>query len=308
MKITIVGAGAVGGYFGARWQEAGHDVTFLVREGRKAQLQQTGLVLKSPQGDAHLVPTLATRAEDVSESDLVLVGVKNYHLTGALPNIARLAHKGAYVLPLLNGIEHFQVLQDACGKDRVLGGLVHIITTLNSKGHVIHTHRAHHITFGPLHESQVVFCERLMAESASANMVLVKSENIMVDVWKKYAFITAFSGVTTASRLPIDEVVAHAPTVSIFRSALEEMSMLADADGSSLPEDYVASQMALIESMPKGATSSMHQDFRKGLPLEVESLQGAALRVAEHYGLDVPTLRTLYGLLLPYANGQIGVQ
>ena len=308
MKITIVGAGAVGGYFGARWQEAGHDVTFLVREGRKAQLQQTGLVLKSPQGDAHLVPTLATRAEDVSESDLVLVGVKNYHLTGALPNIARLAHKGAYVLPLLNGIEHFQVLQDACGKDRVLGGLVHIITTLNSKGHVIHTHRAHHITFGPLHESQVVFCERLMAESASANMVLVKSENIMVDVWKKYAFITAFSGVTTASRLPIDEVVAHAPTVSIFRSALEEMSMLADANGSSLPEDYVASQMALIESMPKGATSSMHQDFRKGLPLEVESLQGAALRVAEHYGLDVPTLRTLYGLLLPYANGQIGVQ
>jgi 2-dehydropantoate 2-reductase len=308
MKITIVGAGAVGGYFGARWQEAGHDVTFLVREGRKAQLQQTGLVLKSPQGDAHLVPTLATRAEDVSESDLVLVGVKNYHLTGALPNIARLAHKGAYVLPLLNGIEHFQVLQDACEKDRVLGGLVHIITTLNSKGHVIHTHRAHHITFGPLHESQVVFCERLMAESASANMVLVKSENIMVDVWKKYAFITAFSGVTTASRLPIDEVVAHAPTVSIFRSALEEMSMLADADGSSLPEDYVASQMALIESMPKGATSSMHQDFRKGLPLEVESLQGAALRVAEHYGLDVPTLRTLYGLLLPYANGQIGVQ
>jgi 2-dehydropantoate 2-reductase len=307
VKITIVGAGAVGGYFGARWQEAGHDVTFLVREGRKAQLQQTGLVLKSPQGDAHLVPTLATRAEDIPECDLVLVGVKNYHLTGALSNIVKLAQKGAYVLPLLNGIEHFQVLQDACGTDRVLGGLVHIITTLNSEGHIIHTHRAHHITFGPLHESQVAFCERLMVESASANMVLVKSDNIMVDVWKKYAFITAFSGVTTASRLPIDEVVAYKPTAAIFRSALEEMSMLAQADGWSLPEDYVASQMAFIESMPKGATSSMHQDFRKGLPLEVERLQGAALRVAEQHGLDVPTLRTLYGLLLPYANGQIGV-
>ncbi len=301
--MVIAGAGAVGGYFGARWQEAGHDVTFLVRPRRKAQLEQRGLRVQSPLGDAHVVPKLALGADEVGACDVVLLAVKNYHLPDILPTIATLAQRGAYVLPLLNGMEHLDVLADACGADRVLGGLVHIVSTLDADGQVLHTNRVHHITFGPLSEEQKPFCEQFLKEAGSANLQLILSDDVRVDMWKKYAFITAFSGVTTASRCTIGEILASPPTAAVFTAALEEMAQLAKAHGCPLPETFVRQQEQVVRAMQPDSTSSMHQDFRKRLPLEVDSLQGAAVRLARQAGIRVPTVEALYGVLLPHAEG-----
>ena len=303
MKIAVIGAGAVGGYFGARWQQAGVDVTFVVREGRKRQLETTGLVIQSPLGDVRMTPKLAMSAAEAGDCDLVLLAVKNYHLEAALDTIKALTDRGAYVLPLLNGVEHFARLKEVCGDDRVLGGVVQIIVTLNEEGHVVHSNRLHDIQFGPLDRNQTAFCEKLEQVTEPANMVLRLSTDVEVDIWNKYAFITAFSGITAASRLSIDEVLKVPETVTVFRKLLAEMQELAAAHGVHLREDFVDRIHEWAAAMPAGATSSMHQDLRKGLPLEVDSLQGAAVRLAGAKGSGVPTVTVVHGLLQPYAAG-----
>ncbi|GAX91152.1 ketopantoate reductase family protein [Effusibacillus lacus] len=303
MKVTVVGAGAVGGYFGGRLQEAGFDVTYLVREKRAQQLKETGLIIRSPFGDAELVPKTALAAEEIEACDLVILGVKNYHLKEAIESIRPLFEKGAKVLPLLNGIEHFDILQREFGEEAVLGGICQIISTLDREGRILHTNQMHEITFGPLTPGQEEFCRQLEEAVEGANMKLKLSKDVRVDMWSKYAFITAFSGVTTASRLPINEVLMHEPTLEVFRLALSEMRDLAGAKGVTLSERFADKTVDNMYRLPEGATSSMHQDFRKGLPLEVEYLQGAAVRIARQAGIEVPTVRTLYGLIKPYEYG-----
>lgn len=302
MKITVVGAGAVGGYFGGRMQQAGFDVTFLVRQKRADQLKQTGLVIHSPLGDAQLAANVETDPTAIAECDLVLLGVKNYHLPSVMESIKPLAAKGAKILPLLNGVEHFSLLETQFGREAILGGLCQIIATLNEEGHILHTSQMHSLSFGPLIEEQQDFCREFYDRASLANMQLNLSKHVLTEIWGKYAFITAFSGVTTASRLTIDQVIAMDATREVYRAVLAEMYELAKANGVHLPEAFVEATVERMKTLEAGSTSSMHQDFRKGLPLEVESLQGAAVRLASQAGVQVPTVKTLYGLIKPYEN------
>ncbi|BCJ87110.1 ketopantoate reductase family protein [Effusibacillus dendaii] len=303
MKITVVGAGAVGGYFGGRLQQAGADVTYLVREKRAEQLKQTGLVIQSPRGDDQLVPKIATRTDQIEGCDLIILGVKNYHIPGSIDQMRPLVEKGAYVLPLLNGVEHYDLLEKEFGKGKILGGLCYIISTLDAEGRILHTNLAHEVRFGPLVPEQQAFCEELTVAAKGANMKLVLSEDIQADIWNKYGYITAYSGVTTASRLSIDKVLKCEPTKEVFRQSLVEMWQLARHKGVNLAESFIDISVDQCSKLPEGSTSSMHQDFRKGLPLEVESLQGAAVRLAKQAGIEIPTIKTLYGLIKPYENG-----
>ncbi len=300
MKIVVCGAGAVGGYFGGRMLEAGMDVTFLVREHRAQQLAGIGLVIQSPLGDASLWPKVATNAEQIDGCDLVILAVKNYHLDDVMDSIRKLVGQGAKVLPLLNGVEHYDKLAYEFGREAVLGGLCHIIATLDNEGRIIHTNRLHHATFGWLEEEQEGFCRQFYEAVQGVNSKWVMSQHVLSDIWNKYIFITAFSGVTTASRLPIDEILANPSTTAVLRDAITEMVRLSAAEGAPQPDGLVDFLLEQVTRQPKGSTSSMHQDLRKGLRLEVESLQGAAVRRADAAGVDVPVLRTLYGLIKPH--------
>ncbi|NMA68338.1 MAG: ketopantoate reductase family protein [Desulfitobacterium sp.] len=306
MNITVLGAGATGGYFGGRLAESGLNVTFLVRERRAAQLKENGLVIKSTMGDLTIKdPQIALKAEDIPACDLVIVGLKNYHLEGALPQLKVLAEKGAKILPLLNGVEHFTILKETCGEGSVLGGVCKIISTLDSEGNIKHTGKIHHLIFGELEPANKEFCQKLVETLSKANIRAKYSDNILKEIWSKYAFITVFSGVTSAGDLTIDQVDAHEATKSIYERSLREMKNLADAYEVDLG-DFVNMNMEGLPKYPKGSTSSMHQDKRKSLPLEVESLQGAAIRLAKSKGMEVPTIEVLYGLIKPYEMGSEG--
>ena len=259
-------------------QEAGFDITFLVRKKRAEQLREHGLVIQSPAGNVQLTPKLAEDVEQIGDCDLVLLAVKNYHLQPLLESIRPLVERGAKVLPLLNGVEHFDILAQAFGKQAVLGGLCQIIVTLNGDGHIIHTSKVHDVFFGALETEQAEFCQRFAKQVKEAVMPVTLSKDILVDLWNKYAFITAFSGVTTASRLSITEILKVGATKNIYRLLLTEMQTLAATKGIMLATDFVEKTIERMGTLPDGSTSSMHQDFRKGLPLEVESLQGAAVR------------------------------
>ncbi|MYL35324.1 2-dehydropantoate 2-reductase [Pontibacillus yanchengensis] len=304
MNITILGAGAIGAYFGVRWEQIGHQVQYLVRSRRSEQLRKHGVHLHSVQGDYTLEqPFVVEDVSDIEFTDLVILAVKGYHLQGAIPELKDLVQKGAKVLPLLNGIEHIYTLQDELGEENVIGGLSYIIATLDEKGHVVHSSQLHDIHFGPLHFSQHELCNQLEHVCADANMRAKQSQHIMEDLWKKYMFITAFSGVTTAGNFTVGTIREEQVTYEATKNVLKEMKILANAFDIPLREESIQAGILKFESLPDEATSSMHQDKRKGLPLEVDHLQGGALRLAQKAGISLPYIHMLYSLIKPYERG-----
>ncbi|MEW9675163.1 2-dehydropantoate 2-reductase [Lentibacillus sp. L22] len=303
MNVVVIGAGALGAYFGIRLSEGGANVTFLVREKRARQIEENKLAVKSPQGDYTIKkPQLATDAAEIDQADLVLVCVKGYHLEGTLDNLKKLVDQGAHVLPVLNGIEHISYLQDKLGKDAVIGGLSFIIATLDEQGHVVHSSDFHQLVFGPLHSTQMPICKRLDELCKAANISGKLSGHILYELWKKYTFINAFSGVTTAANLPIGAIRKHNSTFLIVEMILQEMRTLAKAYHTEIAADDVEAAKTQLLNLPDEATSSMHQDRRKGLTLEVDHLHGGALRLAKAVGVDMPYTEAVYGLIKPFEN------
>ncbi|WP_188456082.1 ketopantoate reductase family protein [Virgibacillus oceani] len=303
MDVVVVGAGALGAYFGGRFEETGANVTFLVREKRAEQLRENGIKISSNLGEyKNESPNYVTDARKVDHADLVVVSVKGYHLPGTLDSLKVLAEKGAYVLPVLNGIEHISYLQDQLGEDVVLGGLSFIIATLNEKGHVIHSGDFHDLIFGPLTKTQTNICQRIEKLCDKANMNGIYSDSILLELWKKYTFINAFSGITTAANLSIGQIREHDSTFKIAETILQEMKNLAKEYHVDITGEDIESAKSKLLGLDKEATSSMHQDRRKGLTLEVDHLHGGALRLAKAVGLDLPYIETVYGLIKPFEN------
>lgn len=303
MDVVVIGAGALGSYFGARLSEGGANVTFLVREKRAKQIVSNHITVKSTQGDYTITdPQIATNASEIETVDLVLVCVKGYHLQGTLEDLKELTKKGAHVLPILNGIEHISYLQDQLGKDAVIGGLSFIIATLDANGHVIHSSDFHDLVFGALEPTQTPICNRLEELCNRANINGMNSDAILLELWKKYTFINAFSGITTAANMPIGEIREHESTFRIAENMLQEMRTLAKAFHVEIPGDDVGMAKAKLLHLPEDTTSSMHQDRRKGLTLEVDHLQGGALRLAKAVSVDMPYTETIYGLIKPFEN------
>jgi 2-dehydropantoate 2-reductase len=303
LNIVIIGAGALGSYFGGRLQQAGQDVQYLVRKNRAKQLKENGISITSPHGnyqfnDLHITENV----NDIEKVDLVILAVKGQHLQGTLTDLKYLVEKGAKVLPLLNGLEHISILQEALGDEAVLGGSAFIIATLDEKGHVIHSNENHDLIYGPLHPSQKKICDEFEQAAGSAIMKVSRTENILIRMWIKYMFITAFSGVTTASNLPIGTIRRYLETNGLLEKVLVEMKELANAYDVGITAENIAQALENMAGLPDESTSSMHQDRRKGLTLEVEHLQGGALRLADKVGLKLPVIGTLYALIKPFEN------
>lgn len=306
MNILVLGAGALGIYFGGRLLEAGQNVSFFVREKRAVQLINEGLKIISPEGNFESRElTIYTSPDKLRNIDLVILAVKGYHLDTAIPQVQTIVEQtGAFVLPLLNGMEHMEKLQLVIGNERVIGGFASIIATLNEKGHVEHTSGSSTFKFGNLHEHQTEICEQLEVLQNKVKTNLVREENILKHMWKKYIFITAFSGITSASQLPAGYIANTGATFAVAKKVIHEMTMLAGQEGIFLTNQEVETVTNTLIRFKKEATSSMHQDMRKGLPIEVEHLHGGALRLASKHQLEVPVIETLYGILKPYENGR----
>ncbi|WP_273835268.1 ketopantoate reductase family protein [Guptibacillus sedimenti] len=306
MNIIIIGAGALGTYFGARWIESGANVSFFVREGRKKQIEREGLQVTSVKGDTRISsPTLLTNPSQASAPNLVLLGVKGYHLDETIPVLKEFVAKGAKVLPILNGIEHISILKEELGEEAVLGGLSYIIATLDNRGHVHHTSELHELIFGPLHPSQKEICATLNEINERANFNSQLTSTIEEEMWKKYMFISAMSGITTAGDIHTGTIRAIPETLKLVENVMMEIKTLASYYDVHINQEDIDRRMKSFHSLPYEATSSMHQDKRKKNNLEVEHLQGGALRLAEKVELKLPYTETLYRLIKPYETQNI---
>ncbi|KYP79586.1 hypothetical protein AYJ22_14165 [Ferroacidibacillus organovorans] len=283
MKMGVMGAGAVGGYFGGLLAKSGVDVRFLVRPARAAQLQKEGFSVRSVHGDFSIDPVVTTSIADMEDVDVLLLAVKNYHLTNALPDLKALAKKGVVLLPLLNGVRHMDELMNAVDPGHLLGGSCYIEVTLDERGHVVQTSDIRDLVFGPLRGAQTVredlpdLLLRLQDVFTNAGFPGLLHQEIMREMWKKYVFLCAFSGVTASTRAPIGVTASTPATRNLYQGMVEELLAVAKARQIGLTDHMVDVMMQRLDQIDPNMTSSLHRDLAKGLPLEVDSLQGALM-------------------------------
>ncbi len=299
MRILIVGAGAIGGFIGARMLEDGLDVTLLVREGRMAQLRKHGLAVRSPKGDYRGHPALLSAGEDGGPFDLILIACKAYGLADVLKQIKPFMHADTALLPFLNGFKHMRDIAGAYPDHPLLGGVARIETTLDAEGTIVHLRPYHSFVYGKFDRVPDELYERLKS-TLSATRVLAESPDIRRSLWEKYSFISGLSGLTTLFQAPVGDIVGVPGGIEWFRRLFAEITGIIAAAGGSLPDDVIERNVATIESMSAGSTSSMLRDLESGLPTEGEHLHGYLLELARECGVSAPLLEVVYQRLAVY--------
>lgn len=300
MRILVLGAGGIGGYFGGRLVEKGEDVTFLVRSGRKQQLEKNGLVIRSINGDFSFIPQLITKTESVDPFDLILFSTKTYHLEEAINDLKPFVGKNTIIIPLLNGIAHLSTLQQVFGEDKVIGGLCFIETTLNGEGDVVQTSSANRLVFGEIKRLHTERIQGIANTLKGTKASFVLSNHIVQDMWHKYLFITVMSGVTTLMRAPIGPIRESDGGRDLIRNLFKEAAQIMKASGAPIQDNIVDEHMKTIEKISYDMKSSMQRDMEKGSSIEGEYLQGYLLKLAKQFHVDAPLLKIIYQNLKVY--------
>lgn len=290
MRILVVGKGAVGGYFGGRLQEAGADVTFLVR--RKTDQ----LSVKSVHGDMELRINSIVSGETVEPFDLVLLSTKAYHLEQAIEDVKPFVNENTFILPLLNGVHHISALAQAF--PQTLGAVCFIESTVNLEGQVIQTSQRHDIVFGDWNGKNTDRQKTIYELFSRAHFKTVLSDDIQTAMWNKYVFITGLSGITTLMNSAIGPILESPYGSQLFHQLFEEINLIAQAEGFNVfsPEKNIK----IAAAMGAGMKASMLRDMEKGLPIEVDHLQGRLIELGSKHAISTPLLKVIYNRLKVY--------
>ncbi|WP_404407469.1 ketopantoate reductase family protein [Jeotgalibacillus malaysiensis] len=303
MNILIAGAGGIGGYFGGRLMEKGQEVTFLVREKRKQQLEKIGLIIESPHGNYTGKPALITKEDRGQTYDVIIITTKAYHLEEVIKDIQPFVDQTTMILPLLNGIAHMDPLIEVFG-DRVIGGLCFIETTLNEEGHIIQSSPIHDLIYGERDGSQSERIVKLKESFEGGNAGFTLSEKIMQDMWHKYSFITAMSGITTLMRSPVGPTVQIPAAKLTLERLLNEISAVMKSIDAPIADGLPELQMTKMQEMKEEMKSSMLRDMEKGLQTETSHLQGWLLEKGKENRIDTPILEAAFAHVKIYESLQ----
>jgi 2-dehydropantoate 2-reductase len=300
MRILIVGAGALGGYFGARLLQAGRDVTFLVRPRRAAQLAKTGLVVRSKFGDVHIPAPPIVFAENVSTPyDLILVGCKAYDLESTMDSFARGVGPNTAILPFLNGMKHFDSLAARFGAQHVLGGLAMISATLDDDGIVLHLNDIHMLTYGELDGSDSARMAAITATFAGVNLDTRPTATIVQELWEKWVLIASLGGITSLMRAQIGDI-ERAGAADIGVAILAECSAIATANGH--PPRPAVLERGHVQLTKPGSplAASMAKDVDRGARTEADHIIGDLLARRVGSANEQSLLNIVYAHLRSY--------
>lgn len=298
MRILVLGAGGVGGYYGGRVLAAGGDVTFLVRERRAEQIARDGLVIRSPKGDAQLnAPTLC---QADLPFDVVILACKAYDLASAMDAIAPAVGPDSLVLPLLNGLSHLDALDSRFGRSRVLGGLAHIGVVLSEAGHIEHLNTLEFFAFGARDESQQARARALHSILGRGGFAPLLSPSIMQEMWEKFAFLSTYAGITCLMRAPIGAICATTDGRDLTLAMFEECARVAAEAGYPLRPEFVEDSRTTLGDPQSLGTSSMMRDMARGARTEHEHIVGDMLRRGVAAGISMPLLTIAYANLQAY--------
>ncbi|HLB80246.1 MAG TPA: 2-dehydropantoate 2-reductase [Dongiaceae bacterium] len=310
MRILVLGAGAVGGYFGGRLAAAGADVTFLVRDRRAARLAADGLVIKSPTGDLTLPSpkTLTAGAAADIPFDIVLLTCKAYDLGAAIESIAPHVGAASAVLPLLNGMAHLDALDARFGEARVLGGLCQIAATLTPDGEIRHLNDAHRLVFGERDGRRTARVQALAAVMAGARFESRPSDDILQEMWEKFVMLATLAGMTCLMRASVGAIMAAAEGEALMREFLDECAAVAAAAGHPPRAVFLERTRPLLTARESDFTASMLRDIERGGPTEGDHILGDLLRRGRRLGQSTPLLRVACCHLEAYEARRADVQ
>lgn len=301
MNILVFGTGGVGGYFGGRLAEAGHRVTFIARGAHLAAIREQGLRVHSIAGDFKIHPAQATDTPAEAEKpDVILLGVKAWDVPAAARALQPVMGPQTFIVPLQNGVTAPDELAAILGWERVLGGLCRISAFIDSPGIIKHVGVDPYIAFAELDGQTTERVEHLRAAFAACKGLTVEiPSDIQAALWNKFLFIVSLSGVGAVTRQPAGVFRAVPESRALLIAALEETAAVARARGIHLPEDAVQRTLAFIDNAPASLTASMQRDIMQAKPSELESQNGAVVRLGRTLGVPTPTHAFIYAALLP---------
>ncbi len=301
MRILVVGAGAIGGYFGGRMLQAGRDVTFLVRPRRAAELADAGLVIKSPNGDVTLKSPPAVQADQLSEKfDVVLLSCKAFDLDDAIKSFAAAVGPHTAIVPLLNGILHLDVLDRKFGGERVLGGLCAIAVTLNDKREVVQLQPMQSLNFGERDGKRSERVRAIAEVMASGNFGAVASEQIIQEMWEKWVFLASLAAATCLMRTSVGTILAVPGGRDFILGMLDECSAVATAQGYAPRAPFLERTRGMLTAEGSQMTASMFRDIKASARVEADHVIGDLIARGDAAKVPVPKLRTAYIHLKAY--------
>jgi 2-dehydropantoate 2-reductase len=302
MKILVVGAGAVGGYFGARLEQAGRDVTFLVRPGRAQQLQRDGLRILSPHGDLTLKPKIVTTQEIGSTYDIIFLSVKAQALDQAIKDMAPALGHETMIYPVLNGMRHIKTLTKAFGERAVLGGVCIVATDLDDQERIVQIAPMQKLTYGELSGETTPRTRALDETFRNAGFDTELSTNITQAMWQKWVMIASLGLVTCLLDGPIGEISAVPDGQQTALQAIDECAAVATACGFPPPQSLIDNIRKQATMKDSKLTSSMYRDLKKGAHVEVDTILGDLLDYGHSYQVEAPLLQAGCVRLRVYQN------
>jgi 2-dehydropantoate 2-reductase len=301
MRFLVVGAGALGGYYGGRLLEAGEDVTFLLRPRRAAQLARTGLVVRSPHGDIELPSPRHVLADTIDGPyDVVIVGSKAYDLEDTMASFAPAVGPQTAILPLLNGMRHLDALAERFGRERVLGGLCMISAVLDDEGRVLHLNDLHGLAYGELDGTRSPRLQAIEAAFAKARFDGRASQTILQDMWEKWVLIASGAAMTCLMRASVGDIVEAGAAGFVARMA-DECAAIAAHNGFAPRAPHLDRVKAMLTTAGSPMTASMFKDIERGAPTEGDHILGDLLgRAAPGTGDGLSLLAVAHAHLRAY--------
>jgi 2-dehydropantoate 2-reductase len=304
MRIAVVGAGGVGGGFGAALAKAGADVIFIARGAHLAAMKSQGLKVQGGRGETHLVPTRATDdPAEIGEVDIVLFCVKLWDVESAGQQIQPLIGPDTAVIPLQNGIDAAERLIPILGSNAVIGGVAQISASIVGPGLIVQVGTFMRMIFGELDGKPSKRSKDFLALCLKAGFDATLSEQILTELWMKFILLATNAGITALTRQPIGKLRDDSDLRPIFIAAYREAIDVGRARGVALPADALDSILDFTSRAPSAMKASMALDLERGNRLELPWLGGKVVELGRQLGIPTPTHRVMYAMLKPYIMG-----
>lgn len=304
MRIAVIGVGGTGGYFGGLLARTGEDVAFIARGATLGALRARGLTVKSRVEGAFTLPVQATDDPTaVGPVDLVMFCVKAYDTAAAAQQIRPLLGPETVILSVQNGVDNEERIAGVVGPDPVIGAVAAVSARSEAPGVIVVDAEPGWLRFGELAGGTSPRTERLLRVFQRAPFTAALHPDIRVQMWEKFVFICALSGVTSLVRLPIGPILGCRETTSLFRGVMAEVAAVGRARGIALPDERVDHWFRLATELNPAVYGSMYHDLAAGRRLEVEALNGAVVRFGRDHGVPTPLNFAIFAALKPYADG-----
>jgi 2-dehydropantoate 2-reductase len=306
MRMAVMAAGAVGGYFGGRMAAAGHDVTFIARGAHGDAIRRDGLRIESALGDLHLKNLNVTDdPKQVGPVDLVLFAVKLWDTETAGEQTRPLVGSNTRVITFQNGVDSVERLAPILGDDVTIGGATYIVATIAKPGVIRHTGARAEVRCGRLDRRPDAVLAGYVQQMKAANIEITLADHMRLDIWKKFVLLSGTSGITASTRQPLGVIRDDADMRAFFYQLMHETIGVGRAAGVEFAADFAAELGRWMASFPPTMKASMANDLDAGRRLELDWLAGKVVALGRKYGIATPGHEAVYAILKPYRMGRV---